>query len=319
MGNNLYLCQRYHLLLMGRIAQAWKKVEYYAVYGVVWLVGSIPFAVLYALSDVIYYPFYYLVRYRRRIVRRNLTEAFPEKSLREIETIERKFYHFFLDVALETCKLATISDADIQRRMPFAGVDYIHNLFAEGHSVAVFLGHYGNWEWISSTGLWLPETHVAQIYRPQSNATMDAVLMTIRQKKGNECVARNEVVRYMSRGKAEGIQHIIGFIADQTPKKRESKVFLPFLNHLTPVLMGTEKVTRHFGYAAMFISCRRVRRGYYDCAFVPLCDDPRSLPEVELTKRYYHLFEQQILSQPECYLWTHNRFRNATVISHNDD
>ncbi len=104
---------------------------------------------------------------------------------------------------------------------------------------------------------------------------------------------------------------IIGFIADQSPRKREAKHFLDFLNHRVPVLTGTEKITKHYGYEAMFIRMKRVGRGYYECEFMPLHDDPKSLPDFELTAIYYRRLEQEIRQQPELYLWSHNRFKYA--------
>lgn len=48
-----------------------------------------PLWALYILSDIMYYPLYYVIRYRRKIVRKNLTESFPEKSHEEIIAIEK--------------------------------------------------------------------------------------------------------------------------------------------------------------------------------------------------------------------------------------
>ena len=96
------------------------------IYYIIKLIGSIPFRILYGLSDVLFVPFYYLVRYRRHIVRKNLTESFPNKSQREIVEIEKRFYHSFLDVALETCKLLTLSKEEMMRRMRFVNVEAVN-------------------------------------------------------------------------------------------------------------------------------------------------------------------------------------------------
>ena len=60
------------------------------------LLSYIPFGVLYFLSDGLYCLLYYVIRYRRRVVRKNLTESFPEKSERDILQLEKKFYHFLI-------------------------------------------------------------------------------------------------------------------------------------------------------------------------------------------------------------------------------
>ena len=83
------------------------------------ILSCIPFKVLYVLSDGLFYVLYYVIRYRRPIVRKNLIESFPEKSEQEILKIEKKFYRFFTDQVLESCKMATISSEEISRRMKF--------------------------------------------------------------------------------------------------------------------------------------------------------------------------------------------------------
>ncbi len=276
------------------------------------LVSYLPFRVLYVISDLLFYPLYFIVRYRRKIARKNLNESFPDKSLAEIKRIEKQFYHFFIDTALESCKLLSISPEEMKRRVKFANVDKVNAMLHEGRSISVFLGHYGNWEWVSSTGLWLTkDALIAQIYHKLSNKTMDRLVMRWRERFGNKCIDMKHTARFIANESKGDRPLIIGFIADQSPKKRDAKHFLDFLNHRVPVLTGTEKITKHYGYEAMFIKVKRVKRGYYECEFSPLHDDPKTLPDFELTALYYRRLEQEILRQPELYLWTHNRFRHA--------
>ena len=53
------------------------------------LLSRIPFKAMYVLSDGLFYLLYYVVRYRRPLVRKNLTESFPGKSEQEIILIEK--------------------------------------------------------------------------------------------------------------------------------------------------------------------------------------------------------------------------------------
>lgn len=286
---------------------------YHVLLFLIRLLSYLPFRVLYALSDVLFYPFYHIIRYRRKVVRKNLTESFPDKSLAEIVGIEKRFYHFFIDMALETCKLATISPEEMKRRMKFNNVELPNGWFAEGHSVSFYLGHFGNWEWITSVGMWLNDDAVkAQIYRRLRSKAMDRLMKQLRERLGNICIEMRKTARFMSDTAREGKPCLIGFIADQSPNVHDSKYFIPFLNHKTPVLTGTEKVTKHFGYKALFISIKRVKRGYYECELSSLHDNPKSLPDYDLTNLYFQHLEQEISRHPELYLWTHNRFKHAT-------
>ncbi|WP_304518304.1 lysophospholipid acyltransferase family protein, partial [Candidatus Symbiothrix dinenymphae] len=90
----------------------------------VWVLFSlIPLRIMYMVSDALFYPVYYLWGYRRQVVRKNLVESFPEKSEKEIATIEKQFYHFFIDIFFEICKYATISKKKLAKRMRFTNIE----------------------------------------------------------------------------------------------------------------------------------------------------------------------------------------------------
>ena len=275
-------------------------------------VSYIPFGVIYVISDCLYYILYYVVRYRRKVVRKNLTESFPEKNMQEIKSIEKKFYSYFVDQILETCKLATISPEEISRRMKFTNAEAVNAVFRSGKSVALYMGHYGNWEWVSSIPLCLEKgVKSHQIYHKLSNANVDKLMLALRERMGSKSVEMRTTARYVNEQAALRTICLIGFIADQSPKKRDARYFLPFLHHQTPVLVGTEKLVKRYGYDAWFLEMKRIRRGYYEATFVHMHEAPQSLPDYELTAIYYRILEQMIQACPELYLWTHKRFKHA--------
>lgn len=276
------------------------------------LLSYIPWRVMYGLSDGLFYLLYYMVGYRRKIVRKNLSESFPEKDLSDIKRIEKGFYRFFADMLLESCKLASMSPEEMRKRMKFKNVEAVNAMIRQGKSVSVYLGHYGNWEWVSSMPLWLEkDVEGIQIYHKLRNQTMERLMLHIRERMGGISVEMHKTARYITELVNNHKVCVIGFIADQSPKKRESRYFLPFLHHKTPVLIGTEKITKHYGFEAFYLHVTRTRRGFYEAEFVQLYENPQSLPGFELTALYFKHLEQAIQQQPELYLWTHQRFKHA--------
>ena len=287
-------------------------MTYYVLSFFLRLFSYVPFCLLYIISDGLYFLVYYVFRYRRRIVRKNLTESFPEKSEDDIKKIEKNFYSFFTDNILESLKMFTISRKEMLRRVKFVNVEEVDDLMRNGKSISLFLGHYGNWEWMSSIPLHInKEVVAAQIYHKLSNKNMDRLMLYVRERMGAVCVEMRKTARYVNELATENKVCIIGFIADQAPRKKDARHFLHFLNHNTPVLTGTEKITKHYDFGAFFLDVKRVKRGYYEARFVKMHDNPKSLPDFELTAIYYQMLEKCIRTQPELYLWSHNRFRNA--------
>lgn len=276
------------------------------------LLSYTPFCVLYVLSDCLFYLLYYVVRYRRRIVRKNLTESFPEKSEQEIKRIEKRFYQYFTDQVLESCKMATISPAEMSRRMKFTNIEEANAVLRSGKTISLYMGHYGNWEWVSSIPLCLePNVLAVQIYHKLRNENMDRLLLYQRERMGAISVEMRKTARYIAQLKTANKVSIIGFIADQSPRKRDALHFIPFLNHQTPVLTGTEKIIKHYGFEAWFLDMKRVKRGFYEARLIRMHDTPQLLPDFELTTIYYQMLELMIKERPELYLWTHNRFKHA--------
>ena len=141
-------------------------------------IGRTPFKVLYGISDGLYGLLYYVVRYRRKVVRQNLVECFPEKSPKEIKKIEKAFYRNFLDNILEAAKMGSMSSEEISKRMRFPNVEEVNKVLRSGKSVALYLGHYGNWEWISSMPIHLAKGAVtAQIYHKLTNPDIDRLML----------------------------------------------------------------------------------------------------------------------------------------------
>ena len=128
------------------------------VYAFFYAISLLPFWALYCIADFEYLMMYHVIRYRRGIVRKNLTTSFPEKSATEIKTIEKKFYRWFCDYFFEAVKLLSISDQELRRRFTVHNSEEVEQCFQEGQNVAAILGHYCNWEWLSCVGIELPKS-----------------------------------------------------------------------------------------------------------------------------------------------------------------
>ena len=77
------------------------NILYYPLLAIWYLLSLLPLRVHYVISDGMYLMLYRLLGYRRKVVRVNLRNAFPEKSEEELQRIERGFYHFFCDYLAE--------------------------------------------------------------------------------------------------------------------------------------------------------------------------------------------------------------------------
>lgn len=285
---------------------------YYLVYGVLWLFSLLPMWVHYVIADGIYLIVYRLVGYRKKLVRKNLTDSFPEKTAEELQTIEKGFYHWFCDYLVETIKMMTISEKNLKRRMAFKGTKEADEILESGQSIALYLGHYCNWEWVTSMPLWItPKAHCGQIYHVLENAAFDKLFLKLRERWGAESIPMAETLRRVATYRKQGQPIMIGYISDQVPFWNNIHHWLNFLNHDTPVLTGTERLARGAEHAIFYLDMHRVRRGYYEATLKLITRDPKQTKDYELTDAYFRMLEESIRRDPVCYLWTHNRWKRT--------
>ena len=277
-----------------------------------YMLSLLPLRLLYVLADFEYLLLYYVFRYRRSTVRRNLTSSFPEKSEKEIRSIERDFYRWFADYFFEALKLLSISDSELRRRFRTIGSEQVEQCFREGQNVAAILGHYCNWEWLSCVGISLPsERKVGLVYKPIRNKAIDKLFIDLRSCVGGVPVPKNEILRYLVQYRKEGIRSLFGYISDQSPRWQNIHLWLPFLNHETPVFTGAERIMRKMNNAVYYVEMNRPKRGYYVCEFRLITKDPNSMAEHEITRKFFEMLEQSIKNQPHFYLWTHKRWKRT--------
>lgn len=289
-----------------------KKVLYYITYTTIWLLSLLPLWVLYGLSNMIYVLVYYVVRYRRRLVFQNMSDSFPEKTAEEIHALERRFFHWFCDYLVESIKLLTISKEQLKRRMVFKGTDIVNTIVKDGQSCAVYLGHYCNWEWITSLPLWItPEAQCGQIYHVLENSDYDRLFLKLRQRWGAVCIPMAETLRRIIKYKQEGRQVVIGYISDQVPFWNNIHHWVDFLHHDTPVLTGTERLARQTGHAVVYLDVSRPKRGFYEAEFRLITREPKQMADFAITDEYFRLLEASIRRAPEYWLWTHNRWKRT--------
>ena len=288
------------------------KFLYYIIRGLTLPIAILPLRLMYFFSDLLYFIVYHIVRYRRRLTQKNLLNAFPDKTASERKAIEKRFYHHFCDYFYETIKLLHISDSEMKQRFVFKNIESIDSYLKDDRPVILMLGHYGNWEWVTSITLWVKEnrnTVVGQIYRPLKNKAFDQFFLRLRKRFNSVGFAKNDIYRDIIKMRRSNQNWLLGFISDQKPPGNGLHYWTTFLNQDTPVLVGAERIAKQTNAVVCFLDIVQVKRGYYEGQVKLITDCPKDDPEFEISERYMQCMEKTILRDPSFWLWTHNRWK----------
>ncbi len=285
---------------------------YILAYPFLWLISVLPYKLFYFFSDLVYFLVYRVVGYRKKVVYKNLTLVFPEKSENEKKDIQRAFYKHMCDMFLETIKTMNISEEELKKRYALPNIDLLLDLEKE-RSILVLFPHYGNWEWSIIVNVYLKSKGFA-IYQKIGNVYFDRLIKKIRGIWSTTPISQRETVITMARNHQKGIKGVYGIVSDQSPQAHLAQYWTEFMNIKVPVYNSPEILARKYNHAVVFAKVTKVKRGYYNTEFVPIAVEGSKTKENEITDKFLRLTEEEILKNPAYYLWTHRRWKHRDKV-----
>lgn len=286
--------------------------RYYPLWWLLQGIASLPFPVLYFISDLLYGLLFYLTGYRKKIVFQNLQKAFPEKSENERWAIAKQFYRNLTDIIVETIKLATISESELSQRVRILNPQIIDELIDKGQLVLAMGGHECNWEWGPTGGIPYFHCPIDSVYKPLSNAFFEAFILHIRSRLGPNMVRMKDTLRHLIQHKKQ--PRLFCMLSDQTPPKSEIQYWTTFMNQDAGFFVGADKIAASFNMPVFFIHAKRVSRGHYNFKLVPIQPSEKAQQTAfPITEQFTRMLEAWIHENPADYLWSHRRWKHARL------
>lgn len=262
---------------------------------------------LYLLSDGLAFLLYYVIGYRRKVIRDNLKRAFPEKSGTEITRIEKKFCRSFVDSLIETIKLLSASKKFIKEHFAIDNPELLDKFYDAGRKCQLHLGHTFNWE-VANVAMPLINRYPFIVaYMPVENKIFERLFLHLRGRTGTILLPATRMQRSII--PYRNTQYLLTLVADQAPGTPDQSYWLNFFGRPTPFVRGPERGARIADIPAVFVRFYKSSRGHYRVFLTTLSDHPAELPEGELTRRYCRLLEDAIRQDPDLWLWSHRRWK----------
>lgn len=270
--------------------------------------SAMPLWLLYRVSDILFLFGFYVIRYRRKLIRKNLRNSFPEKSTPELKKIERDFFKNLCDYAVELLKLLTISSGELSLRVTFKNPEIMQDFQRKKQSVVYLASHQFNWEWLLASGSISLPLNVDFVYQPVKNKFFDKVSRHARSRFGAYPIKRNEVGRVTL--KRKDILRGIAIVGDQYPgHKKDKKYITKFLNQETAFFYGISQLAALTQYPVLYLAIKKVKRGFYEVTIVPITSPPYLKNESIVIEKYKNAVEDLIKENPAGWLWSHDRWK----------
>ncbi len=280
------------------------KIFYYIL---ILPLSLLPYPLLYLLSDIIFLIMYRVIGYRKEVVFTNLKNSFPNKSKQELKKIMSDFYRHLCDIIMESVKGFTISEKQLRKRLIIKNPEF-SNYFADKRQSIIFVGgHYNNWEICAQAFAMYSKHKCIGIYKPLSNAFINDKIYTSRSKYGMHLISMKQTKKSFEDGDEP---KAIVFGSDQNPANPKRAHWVQFLNQDTGVLFGVERYAKEYDWPVVFVSISKVKRGYYEVEYSLVTDNPNEEPHGKITEDFTKRLEQDIINQPQYWLWSHKRWKH---------
>ena len=263
-----------------------------------------------ALSAMVYFIVFHVLKYRYDVIRKNLSSSFPVRGEQQIKVFIKHYYRHLSDLVVEPFLHMIIGAKRRKELANYTNPELLENFYSDNRNVVLLASHYGNWEYLIN----LPKVvkfKVFTAFTPVSNHWLNAKLLKMRSFFGVNLIAK----QYFYRGALSALKQLkrpslVVVIADQRPAPASGKHFVSFLGQKTSAQIGAERLAVVSDAVVVYLECIKKARFHYDYTFHLVSDhSSQSLP-LNITASYYNLLEKNIIRAPAHWLWSHDRWKH---------
>lgn len=287
-----------------------QKMMYFLFYFVLYPLSILPLWVLYIISFPFYLLMTYVVRYRKRVIDKNLRNSFPEWNDKMIRRTRNKFYWHFAQIAVEMLKMLTIGRKNVMRRYHCSNPEIVNKFYEEGRSVVLMSSHFNNWEWMVLSVDMQFKHHGIGVGAHNTNRVFEKLINRARTRYGDQVVFHDNVREVMAFHENNKIPAAYMILSDQNPSNPQRCYVTDFLNQRTGFIRGAEGFARKYDIPVVYYEVVKEKIGRYRIDIKPITEHPNELPEGAVMQKYAELLEETIKRNPQYWLWSHRRWKH---------
>lgn len=283
-------------------------VEYKLLMGIGYLVRGLSRQTLLRLGRRAGDFIYFFAPVRKTITLDQIERAFPDKSKDEIKKIARGTYQNLGMNVFEHLSMPMLSNQDICRIVHLPNEDILVEALAKGRGVIFVGGHFGNWEYSSSS---LPANGYRSgvVVAKIANPYLDKKINEHREASGGEMINKGMATRAVIKIlRANGT---VGMLMDQNENR--DGVFVDFFGRPCATPKGPAAIAIKTGAAMIFFAPIRQDDGTIKVIFESVKIDYQAGATEEnirdITQRCTSRLEHYTRLYPDHWFWMHRRWK----------
>lgn len=281
-----------------------------AFYLIFYPLSFLPLYFLYILSYPLYFLLAYILRYRKKIIDKNLTKSFPNWDEKTIKKTRNEFYWHLTQLGVEMLKMLSLSRKNVMRRYHCSNPELVNKYFEQGKSVVLMSSHYNNWEWMVLSLDMQFKHHGIGVGAHNTNKVFEKLINRARTRYGTQVVFHDNVREVMSYHETNHVPAAYMILSDQNPSNPKRCFVADFLNQKTGFIRGSEGFARKYDLPVLYYKVIKEKLGSYRIDVELITENPNELPDGAIMQRYTELLEDTLKSNPPYWLWSHRRWKH---------
>ncbi|MGA2372089.1 MAG: lysophospholipid acyltransferase family protein [Terriglobales bacterium] len=286
------------------------RLQYWTVALLVRLMGLLPRPMAHGVGIMIGGLVYYLHPRLRRVGRRNLEIALPEKTPAERRKILRGVYVSLGRLLGEACLFPRYTPENAAAIAVYQGFENFEAAQQRGKGVLLLTAHLGGWE-VGSFFHALQGHPMKIVVRPLDNPYVDDLVARYRGLHGNSMIAKQEFARGLIA--AMRSNETVGILMD-TNMTPPQGVFVDFFGIAACAASGLARIALHTGATVVpaftiWDSVLRKYRVEFDRPIDLVRSGDDDADAVANTAKFTAVIESYVRRYPEQWLWVHRRWK----------
>lgn len=288
-------------------------MRYRLEYALAWVflksIGALPRPLARAVGISLAWVIYLLHGKLRRVGRRNLELAFPEKTRKERAKILRGVFTSLGRQLAEICLYRRYTRENVSKIVVYEGFENYERALTRGKGVLFLTAHLGAWE-LSAFAHSLYGYPLGVLMRPLDNPYLDRLVRSYRTLHGNKAVDKDfarGLIAAMRKGEAVGVLMDTNMIASQG-------VFVDFFGIQACTASGIARVALRTDAAVVpgFTIWDPMLKKYrlrFDPAAKLIRTGDTEADVVANTALFTKIIEDYVRRYPDQWLWVHRRWK----------
>ena len=241
----------------------------------------------------------------KKVIRNNIKRALPEIDENNLKNIENSMWNNYGRIFAEYIFLKDFRYGKLASEVQIEGKEILNDIKENNKQVIFISGHLSNFElmamFIEKSGI-----NLSAIYRPLNNIFLNGIMENIRKKY----ICKNQIKKGLA-----GLKKLIKLkkknysTALMIDQRVSEGILSPLFNEKALTTTIPAQLVKKFNIPIVPVYIERIDGLKFKITINQPLSFPQNTSQQQITDNLNQILEKFILSKPENWIWSHNRWK----------